>query len=112
MMAAVTIMVLAFMQNVSYSLVSRSRNRNNMCYHFIASVMANSIWFLTFRELVLGDMSFVLFVPYVVGTVAGSIFGARVSMWVERRIGAYADAKILEMEELKRRLERLERSNT
>lgn len=61
-----------------------------MGYHAVASVLSNGIWFLTFRILVVEDMSFMLFIPYCAGTVCGSLFGARVSMWVEKKIGATA----------------------
>lgn len=87
-------MVLAFAQNVSFSIVSRSRNRDNLTYHMIASVFSNGIWFLTFRELVLSEMSFALFIPYTLGTVSGSLVGSKVSMLIERVIGASADGHI------------------
>ena len=88
MMVYITLALLAFTQNVSFTLVSRARNRSNMTYHAVASVLSNGIWFLTFRELVTADMSFTLFIPYTVGTVLGSLFGARASMWIEKKIGA------------------------
>ena len=92
--AILTILGLAFVQNVSFSVVSRSRNRNNMRYHLIAAFFSNSIWFLTFRQLVLADMNFVLFIPYCVGTMVGSVFGVRISMFIERILGASADAHL------------------
>lgn len=55
--AILTILGLAFVQNVSFSVVSRSRNRNNMRYHMIAAFFSNSIWFLTFRELVRAELT-------------------------------------------------------
>lgn len=88
------IAALAFVQNVSFTLVSRSRNRDNMYYHMICAVFSNGIWFMTFRELILNDMTWLFFVPYVIGTVSGSLFGAKVAMWIERKIGALADAKV------------------
>jgi len=88
------ILILAFIQNVSFSIVSRSRNRNSMTYHIIAATFSNSIWFLTFRELVRSDMNFILFMPYCMGTVLGSVFGVKVSMWIENLIGAQADGHI------------------
>lgn len=90
----VTILFLAFAQNVSFSIVSRSRNRNNMTYHLIAATLSNGVWFLTFRQLVLSEMSFILFVPYTIGTVCGSLCGAKLSMWIERLIGAEADGHL------------------
>lgn len=85
---------LAFAQNVSFSIVSRSRNRNSLTYHLFAATASNTVWFLTFRQLVQADMTFVLFVPYTIGTVAGSLTGVKISMWIERLIGAESDAHL------------------
>jgi len=94
MAAVLKILGLAYIQNISFSIVSRSRNRNSMKYHMIAATFSNTIWFLTFRELVRSDMNFLLFVPYVLGTVAGSLTGVKVSMWIEKLIGAEADGHL------------------
>ena len=88
------IFVLAIIQNVSFSLVSRSRNGDNKSYHLIAALFSNSIWFLTFRELMMGDMSFILFIPYVVGTLIGSTYGMTLSMKIENWLGASADGHL------------------
>lgn len=90
-MTEITILALAFIQNVSFTMVSRSRNRSNMTYHALCSVASNGLWFLTVRELVIADLTLWLFVPYVAGTVSGSLFGAKVSMKIEKMIGAVAD---------------------
>lgn len=90
----VKILLLAFIQNISFTLVSRSRNRDNKKFHIIAAIASNTIWFLTFRELIRGDMSFQLIIPYIVGTVAGSSFGMTVSMRIEKWLGATADGHV------------------
>ena len=87
----VTLASLAFIQNVSFSMVSRSRNRDNMTYHAICSVFSNGLWFLTMHLLVVADLEYHLLVPYIAGAVSGSIFGAKCSMFIERAIGARAD---------------------
>lgn len=79
------------MQNISFSIVSRSRNRDNIKYHIIAASFSNTIWFLTFRQLIKADMDFLLFIPYVLGTVAGSCLGVKISMFIEKLLGASAD---------------------
>ena len=84
------LIVLAYIQNISFSIVSRARNRDNQAYHMIAAVFSNLIWFATFRILVIADMDWVLFIPYGIGTVAGSLTGAKLSMWIEKKIGAKA----------------------
>jgi len=87
----ISILILAFIQNVSFTIVSRSRNRSSKSYHIIASIFSNSIWFLTFRELMIADMNWILFIPYVVGTVIGSTFGMSISMKIEKILGAESD---------------------
>ncbi len=93
-LAMLTILGLAFIQSISFSIVSRSRNRNNMKYHLIAAFFSNTIWFLTFRALIKGDMNFVLFMPYCLGTMCGSLCGVRISMFIEKLLGASADGHI------------------
>jgi len=94
MVTIIKILILAFIQNISFSIVSRSRNRDNKRYHIIASLFSNSIWFLTFRELILGDMNYILFIPYVIGTVLGSVYGMTLSMKIEKMLGASADGHL------------------
>ena len=88
------ILGLSFFQNVSFSIVSRSRNRDNIRYHIIAASLSNTIWFLTFRQLILEDMSYTFLLPYMVGCVAGSVFGVKISMRIEKWLGATADGHI------------------
>ena len=90
----VKILILAFVQNITFSLVSRSRNRDNINYHIFASLLSNSIWFLTFRELVTKDMDFKLFIPYTIGTVIGSVYGVKISMKIESWLNASSDKHI------------------
>ncbi len=87
-MTILIILVLAFMQNIAFTMVSRSRNRDNMTYHSICSVFSNGLWFMTMHYLVVTDLSYTLIVPYIVGTVSGSVFGAKLSMKIEELIGA------------------------
>lgn len=88
------VLFLSFCQNVSFSMLSRSRNRDNMTYHLIASVFSNGIWFLTVRELVASELSWDLAAPYIAGTVAGSVCGVKLSMLVESSIVAKSDSHI------------------
>lgn len=88
------LMLLAFAQNISFSIVSRSRNRNNISYHIVAAIFSNSIWFLTFKLLVTNNMDLIMFIPYCIGTVAGSVFGVKISMIIERWLGAESDSHI------------------
>ena len=101
-MAALTILALAFIQNISFTLVSRSRNRDNKKYHLICSLFSNGIWFLTFRELVTRDMTLTLF------TMTGSVYGMTISMWVERILGAQSDSHIKKTDPIPGLLKRIE----
>jgi predicted neutral ceramidase superfamily lipid hydrolase len=87
-------LIIAFCQNVAFSIVSRSRNRDNIDYHIISAIFSNGIWFLTFRLLVLNDMNIALFIPYCIGTVAGSVWGVKISMKIETFLGATSDSHI------------------
>jgi len=82
------VLVLSYVQNISFTMVSRARNRNSWKYHASCSVMSNGIWFLTMRELVVMDLTLWLIVPYIIGTVAGSLTGSTASVWIEKKIGA------------------------
>lgn len=88
---ALLLMVLAFIQNISFTVVSRSRNRNNFAYHLVAAIFSNGVWFLTFKSLITNNMNLALFVPYTIGTVSGSLVGQKVSMVIEKLIGAKSD---------------------
>ena len=94
--AGSTILVLAFVQNISFSLVSRSRNRNNMKYHIIASGFSNVLWFLTFKQLIMTDMSLYVLPFYMLGTITGSVFGVKISMKIESWLGATSDSHVKE----------------
>jgi len=89
-----TILVLAFIQNISFSLVSRSRNRDNMRFHIIASGLSNTIWFLTFKQLIMTDMSLMVLPAYMIGTISGSVLGVKISMKIENWLGATADGHV------------------
>lgn len=82
---------LAFCQTMSFTLVSRARNRDNMAYHAVMSVASNGLFYLTFRELLIHEMSWGFMLPYLIGTVTGSLFGAKVAMRIEKAINALAD---------------------
>jgi hypothetical protein len=88
------VLLLAFAQNVSFSIVSRSRNRNNMWYHMIAAVFSNGMWYATMGLILTHDMSWDLFIPYTIGTVSGSLFGVKISQFIERLLDARSDSHL------------------
>ena len=65
-----------------------------MRYHLIAAFFSNTIWFITFRQLVKADMTLLFFAPYCAGTMLGSVFGVKISMWIESKLGAAADGHL------------------
>ncbi len=87
----ILIIAVSFIQNVSFSMVSRARNRDNMYYHGICSVFSNGLWLVTLgvvgSELII-NANYWMAIPYIIGTVAGSLFGAKVSMKIEAYLGA------------------------
>lgn len=87
-LAAIALMVvMAFCQNVSFSIVSRSRNRDSKLYHFVAAIFSNGVWFATMKFLVVtSHMTWLLFIPYTIGTVGGSVAGQAISMQIEKRL--------------------------
>ena len=87
-MSILMVLCLAFIQNVSFTMVSRARNRDNMAYHAACSVASNGLWFAIMGILVVADFTWLFALPYIVGTVLGSLFGAKVSMHIEHWIGA------------------------
>lgn len=88
------ILALAFVQNVSFSLVARSRNRDHVGYHICAAVFSNTVWFLTFKQLIAADMTLEILPTYTVGTVVGSVFGVKISMVIERWVDARSDSHL------------------
>ena len=85
-MVYILIFMLAVVQNISYTLVSRARNRDHVGNHIICSLLSNSLWFATMHVLVTTDLSLAMALPYVLGTALGSVFGAKISLVVEDKL--------------------------
>lgn len=98
-MEFLVVLSLAFASSLSFTMVSRSRNRSHFVYHMIASVGSNTLWFFTFRQLVMQNMTAALVMPFVAGTTFGSLAGAWVSMKVERWLGAASDSHLEKINE-------------
>jgi hypothetical protein len=92
--AGLFILSMSFLQNISFTSVSRARNRNNLRYHLIAGIISNGIWFVTINALVTADLTWLLFIPYTIGAVSGSLTGAKISMVIERWLGATSDSHL------------------
>ena len=80
---------LAFVQTPSFSVVSRARNRDHTGFHAAASVVTNIVWFATFQQLaIVHEFGWAAAPWYVTGAVFGSLFGAKLSMRIEKLLGA------------------------
>lgn len=81
----------AFFQSVSFSVVSRARQRNHDVYLMWASVFSNGVWYLTMHQLALKNITPDKTAPYVVGGITGSLVGQNIAMQVEKKINARMD---------------------
>jgi len=86
------VLISALAMTSAATVVSRARQRGHMKYLEWASVFSNGIWFITLHILVVNRLPPHFFVPYIVGTAIGSLWGQAFSMWVEPRIGATMDS--------------------
>ncbi len=82
----------AFAQTVSFTIVSRARQRNNQQFLAWASVFSNGVWYLTMHSLALGSIGADKAAPYIVGCCTGSLVGQAVAMMLEQRFGALMSA--------------------
>jgi hypothetical protein len=87
------IAILALGQQISFSLVSRSRNRANLTYHMIASVFSNGVWFLTYRQMNNNDWNWRNYPVYATGGSLGSVTGVGISMNIEKALNITSDSK-------------------
>lgn len=85
------VVLLAILQNTAYSLQSRARMRSSNLYHAIAATLATSVFFATLTVLFREKVTMALLVPYTWGTLLGSLWGTKLSVWIEGKIGAVAD---------------------
>jgi len=82
------LLVLCFVQNIAFTLTSRSRNRDHKGYHVICAIFSNGIFFATLGILVKSDLDLIMAIPYILGTVTGSVVGADIAIAIEKKIGA------------------------
>ncbi len=83
---------LAFCQNISFTFVSRSRQRDSHTYHLIAAVCSNGVWFLTYGHMVKYHMPLGMLLPFLCGTTLGSLLAAYGSRKIEQKLDLTADA--------------------
>ena len=101
-----------FLQNVSFTFVSRGRNSGSLAYHLVAAVFSNGLYVvnLLFSIKLLTDPETIgaLFVAvYTLATLSGSVFAHWLALRVER--GKARNVQEDSVTRLRQRLERLER---
>ncbi len=85
------VMFLAYAQNTTYGLQSRSANRNSNAYHAIAALAANGVFFLNRNLLVVREVPMALLAAYVLFTIMGTLNGNTISMKIEQALGLSAE---------------------
>ena len=86
------LIVIAYVQNVSYSLQSRAGTRNSNAFHALTAVFATLVFFVTLRYLYKDQMPLMLLPTYLFATVFGSLHGKVISQKIEKHIGAKIEA--------------------
>ena len=89
--AQVLILGAALLQTSAFTVVSRARQRNHAQYLEWASVFSNGIWFVTLNILVVNSLASYLWVPFLVGSGIGSLWGQAFAMRLETEISATMD---------------------
>lgn len=82
------LLVLSAWQQMSFTLKSRSGQRDNPRYLAWASVFSNGVWYITLAPLAMNGITLDKAIPYIIGGAMGSLVGQLVGMWAERWTGA------------------------
>ena len=98
------LITVAFVQNMAFTLVSRSRNSGDPDYHRYCAWGSNGIWFLCYmflmrsiwKDLMAGNMlpMFLVGAAYALATAEGSVLMMKIALRKEkgkRRVGAPVD---------------------
>jgi len=104
LISILALMVVAFVQNMAFTWVSRSRNSGDPSYHRYAAYCSNGIWFLTniliwkqvWSAIESGNYWYLLVagIAYCIATSEGSVFMMKkllISEQGSRRVGASLD---------------------
>jgi hypothetical protein len=90
--AALVLLAVSAWQAVSFTMVSRARQRNNAQYLAWTSVFSNGVWYVCLHYLAQGAITAEKAAPYIVGNAAGSLVGQTLAMKAEQATGALMDA--------------------
>jgi hypothetical protein len=92
--AVMVLLLAATAQSISFTTVSRARQRKHENYLLWASVFSNGVWYVTAHLLVVNALPNYLLIPYVMGTLFGGMTGQLVSMIVETKLNIKMQEKI------------------
>lgn len=90
-LAAISVFFLNFLNMGIHTFVRRSRNVGNTLFHNSGLLLQGLSFFLLFRFLAEENMSWVFFLPYVLGSIAGGLLTHTFNMWAEKKIKADPD---------------------
>jgi len=71
---------LVLFQSMTFTFISRARNRNNIRLACVASVFSNTTWILVFRHIVLNLEDWLMYVIYVIAMFLGTIIQMKISI--------------------------------
>ena len=92
MLRYVLFFFLVVFQAMSFTFISRARNRNHVGLAMFASLFSNTAWILVFREIVMNVHDFWIYPTYIVAMALGTWIQMKLSMRIEARLKSKSDA--------------------
>ena len=71
---------LVVFQSMTFTFISRARNRNNIKLAVIASVFSNTTWILVFRHIALNLQDWFMYPVYVLAMTLGTLIQMKISI--------------------------------
>ena len=72
--------LLVVFQSMTFTFISRARNRNNVKLAVIASVFSNATWLLVFRHIALNLEDWFMYPIYVLAMTLGTLIQMKISI--------------------------------
>lgn len=89
---AITFLFAATAQFASFVFVSRLRQKGSFFWNVTASLAANGTWYATMHILKIADAYWLLFIPYILGVIAGRTMGVIWSQYIEFKFQLKSDS--------------------